>query len=219
MEIEEIQEYINQNKESEEVKDFIKSFQQPLTNNVVETWCKDGEGRSWLDRNCDIYSRKAVETAKTNAIAKYEKEVLPNRIEEAIKANSNKGKTPDQLQLEGLQKQIEEMKAEKFKSDMTTKFTKDLAEKGLPIDLINFALGKDEETTQKNIENLTGILNGYVTNNVDKTVKERLGQSADIPPKNNFNNKMTLDKFLGLSVLEQSKFAEENPSEYSEIMQ
>ncbi|MBN1069433.1 DUF4355 domain-containing protein [Clostridium botulinum] len=215
MEIEEIQEYINQNKESEEVKDLIKSFQQPITRESVEMWTKEDEGRSWLDRNCDIYSTKAVNTARENAIAKFKEEELPN----ILKEKSNEDKTPEQVQLEELQKQIEQMKSEKFKSDMTTKFTKDLAEKGLPIDLINFALGKDEETTQKNIENLTGILNGYVTNTVDKNVKERLGQSSDVPPKNNFNNKMTKDKFLGLSVLKQSKFAEENPSEYSEIMQ
>ncbi|MBY6816462.1 DUF4355 domain-containing protein [Clostridium botulinum] len=215
MDIKEIQEFLNTNKENEEVKDLIKSFQTPITREVVETWCQDGDGRSWLDRNCDIYSSKAVNTAREKAIAKFKEEELPN----ILKEKSNEDKTPEQVQLEELQKQIEQIKSEKFKSDMTTKFTKDLAEKGLPIDLINFALGKDEETTQKNIESLTGILNGYVTNTVDKNVKERLGQSADVPPKNNFNNKMTRDKFLGLSVLEQSKFAEENPSEYSEIMQ
>ena len=87
--VSEITEYINKNQESEEVKGLIKSFQEPLTRDAVENWCKDGEGRSWRDSICDIYSQKAVETARTNALEKFKKEFPNAEIVEVSAATHN----------------------------------------------------------------------------------------------------------------------------------
>ena len=78
----EITDYIEKNKDTEEVSNFINGLKTPITRDAVEQWTKEGEGRSWLDRNCDIYSSKAIETARTKAIEKYEAEVLPKKLEE-----------------------------------------------------------------------------------------------------------------------------------------
>lgn len=113
MNLEDIKKYLDENKESKEVIDFMKSIQQPLTRDTVEAWCNDGEGRSWLDRNCDIYATKAVNTARENAIAKFKEEELPKLIEDAVKEATNKELTPEQIQLKELQEQLDAMKAEK----------------------------------------------------------------------------------------------------------
>ncbi len=113
MNLEDIKKYLEENAKNEEVIDFMKSIQQPLTRDTVETWCKDGEGRSWLDRNCDIYATKAVNTARENAIAKFKQEELPKLIEDAVKEATNKELTPEQIQLKELQEQLDAMKAEK----------------------------------------------------------------------------------------------------------
>lgn len=113
MNLEDIKKYLEENAKNEEVIDFMKSIQQPITRDTVEAWCKDGDGRSWLDRNCDIYATKAVNTARENAIAKFKQEELPKLIEDAVKEATNKELTPEQIQLKELQEQLDAMKADK----------------------------------------------------------------------------------------------------------
>nr|DAR08842.1 MAG TPA: Major head protein [Caudoviricetes sp.] len=175
--INEITEYLNTNKDNEEVVGLIKSFQQPLTRDVVETWCQDGDGRSWLDRNCDIYSNKAVKTAQENAIAKYEKETLPTKIEEAIKAKSTEGLTPEQIKLRELEKQLADMQAEKTKAELLNVNTSKLKEKGLDIGLAKY-IKEDAD-----IEFFSNLIN----NSVQDGVKAKLGDSNYTPPKTNGN--------------------------------
>lgn len=187
MEFNDIQTYITENAENEDVKDLIKSFQQPITRDAVETWCKDGEGRSWLDRTCDLYSNKAVETARNNAIAKFKEEELPKIIEEELKKANNKKKTPEQIELEELKAKFEALEKEKTKADMTSKYTKVLTEKGLNADLINFVLGENDETTTQNIESIEKIINGAV----DNGVKNKLSSSSYTPPsESNVDNSL-----------------------------
>lgn len=179
MDIKEIQEFLNTNKENEEVKDLIKSFQTPITRDVVETWCQNGDGRSWLDRNCDIYSSKAVNTAREKAIVKFKEEELPNILETELKKKSNDGLTEDQIALKEMQKQIEEMKAEKIKAENVAKYTKVLGEKKLPTELVDYILADDEETINKNID----FFSNLITNSVNSSVKERLNNLDETPPK------------------------------------
>ena len=187
MEFNDIQTYITENAENEDVKDLIKSFQQPITRDAVETWCKDGEGRSWLDRTCDLYSNKAVETARNNAIAKFKEEELPKIIEEELKKVNNKKKTPEQIELEELKAKFEALEKEKTIADMTSKYTKVLTEKGLNADLINFVLGENDETTTQNIESIEKIINGAV----DNGVKNKLSSSSYTPPsESNVDNSL-----------------------------
>ncbi|NFO87905.1 DUF4355 domain-containing protein [Clostridium botulinum] len=179
MDIKEIQEFLNTNKENEEVKDLIKSFQTPITREVVEIWCQNGDGRSWLDRNCDIYSSKAVNTAREKAIAKFKEEELPNILETELKKKSNDGLTEDQIALKEMQKQIEEMKAEKIKAENVAKYTKVLGEKKLPTELVDYILADDEEIINKNID----FFSNLITNSVNSSVKERLNNLDETPPK------------------------------------
>ena len=113
MNLDEVKKYLEENAKNEEVIDFMKSIQQPITRDTVEAWCHDGEGRSWLDRNCDIYATKAVNTAREKAIAKFKQEELPKLIDDAVKEATNKELTPEQIQLKELQEQLDAMKAEK----------------------------------------------------------------------------------------------------------
>ncbi|NFF80377.1 DUF4355 domain-containing protein [Clostridium botulinum] len=181
MDIKEIQEFLNTNKENEEVKDLIKSFQTPITREVVETWCQNGDGRSWLDRNCDIYSSKAVNTAREKAIAKFKEEELPNILETELKKKSNDGLTEDQIALKELQKKIEIMECEKLKAENVAKYTKVLGEKKLPTELVDYILADDEEIINKNID----FFSNLITNSVNSSVKERLNNLDETPPKSN----------------------------------
>ena len=143
--IQEVIEYLENNKDNEDVVGLIKSYQQPLTRDTVEMWCKDGEGRSWLDRNCDIYATKAVNTAREKAIAKFKEEELPKIIDDAVKAKSNEGLTPEQLQLKELQAQLDAIKAEKEQAELLNANIGKLKENGLDTSLAKY-IKTDEDS-------------------------------------------------------------------------
>lgn len=128
-------------------------------------------GKAYLTSHDDSVRSKAVETFKTGK--------MQEEIKKAIEAATNKKKTPEQEELEKLKKQFEDSQAELTKERTMSTLSKTLKEKNLPIELANFAYGDGkEETYNKNIETLQGILN----NAVDSGVKAKLGTSSYTPP-------------------------------------
>ncbi|NFO46536.1 DUF4355 domain-containing protein [Clostridium botulinum] len=128
-------------------------------------------GKAYLTSHDDSVRSKAVETFKTGK--------MQEEIKKAIEAATNKKKTPEQEELEKLKKQFKDSQAELTKERTMSTISKTLKEKNLPIELANFAYGDGkEETYNKNIETLQGILN----NAVDSGVKAKLGTSSYTPP-------------------------------------
>ena len=104
---------------------------------------------------------------------------MQDEIKKAVEAATNKKKTPEQEELEKLKKQFEDSQAELTKERTMNKLSATLKDKNLPIELANFAYGDgQEETINKNIDTLQGILN----NAVDSGVKAKLGTSSYTPP-------------------------------------
>ena len=170
--IQEVIEYLENNKDNEDVVGLIKSYQQPLTRDTVEMWCKDGEGRSWLDRNCDIYATKAVNTAREKAIAKFKEEELPKIIDDAVKAKSNEGLTPEQLQLKELQAQLDAMKAEKEQAELLNANIGKLKDNGLDTSLAKY-IKTDEDIL---------FFKDLIGNSVQAGIQAKLGDSNYKPP-------------------------------------
>ncbi|MGN1176416.1 MAG: DUF4355 domain-containing protein [Roseburia sp.] len=210
MNLEDVKKYLEENKESKDVIDFMKSIQiqQPLTRDTVETWCKDGEGRSWLDRNCDIYATKAVNTARENAIAKFKQEELPKIIDDAIKAKSNEGLSPEQMQLKELQAQLDAMKAEKEQAELLNANSKKLKEQGLNTDLAKYIKTDDDIDFFKNL----------INDSVKAEVKNKLGHSSYKPPvvDNNLNT-ITKEKFNKMGYKERLNLYNTNKELYEKL--
>ncbi|NFH81729.1 DUF4355 domain-containing protein [Clostridium botulinum] len=207
MEITEVQEFINNNAESEEVKGLIKSFQQPLNRDTVELWCKDGEGKSWLDRNCDLYSNKAVETARTNALEKFKQEELPKLQEEYYKSKTGEGMTEGQKQMKALQDKIEKMESEKAENERIKANADKLKEKGLNTDLARFINSDDD----------IQFFETLITNSVDSKVKEKLGDGAYKPPTGGASDSITQEKFDKMSYNEKVALFNSNRALYDKF--
>ena len=208
MNLEEIKKYLEENKDNEEVVGLIKSFQQPITRDAVEKWCHDGDGRSWLDRNCDIYATKAVNTARENAIAKFKAEELPKIIDDAIKAKSNEGLTPEQMQLRELQAQLDAMKAEKEQAELLNANSKKLKEQGLNTDLAKYIKTDDDIDFFKNL----------INDSVKTQIQQKLGKSSYKPPvvENNLNT-ITKEQFNKMGYKERLKLYNEDKNLYEKL--
>ena len=208
MNLEDIKKYLDENKDNDDVVDLIKSFQQPITRDTVEAWCHDGDGRSWLDRNCDIYATKAVNTARENAIAKFKQEELPKIIDDAIKAKSNEGLTPEQMQLKELQAQLDAMKAEKEQAELLNSNVRKLKEVGLNTDLARFIKEDSDIDFFKNL----------INDSVKTEVKQKLGHSSYKPPvvDNNLNT-ITKEQFNKMGYKERLKLYNEDKELYEKL--
>lgn len=208
MNLEEIKKYLDENKDNKDVIDFMKSIQQPITRDAVEAWCHDGDGRSWLDRNCDIYATKAVNTARENAIAKFKAEELPKIIDNAIKAKSNEGLTPEQMQLKELQAQLDAMKAEKEQAELLNSNVRKLKEVGLNTDLARFIKEDSDIDFFKNL----------INDSVKAEVKNKLGHSSyKLPAVDNNMNTITKEQFNKMGYKERLKLYNEDKELYEKL--
>ena len=209
MKLEDVKKYLEENKDNEEVVGLIKSFQQPITRDTVEAWCKnDSDGKSWLDRCCDLYATKAVNTARENAIAKFKENELPKIIDDAIKKESNKGLTPDQLKIKELEEKMAKYEAEKAEALRLETNRNKLKEVGLNTDLARF-IKEDSD-----IDFFKQLINDSVT----KEVKNKLGNSSYRPPvvDNNLNT-ITKEKFNKMSYKERLKLYNEDKALYEQL--
>ena len=101
---------------------------------------------------------------------------------------------------------MENMKKEALKKELTNKALKIATEKGLPTDLVDYFIGQDEETTNKNLETLEKVF----TNKLETTVKERLKDNSYTPPSggDGVTNPWSKEHF---NLTKQAQILKENP--------
>lgn len=141
-------------------------------------------------------------------------DAIKNELEEIHKANMSE------------QEKLEEQKKEIAKNLHDSKIIVNTAKAkeilaGLPLtdDVINSLVRDDEETTITNATNLKTQIESLKLE-TDKKVREEL---ANIDLKPSISNvpqdggAMTWDKFEGMSIEEQNKFAEEHPDEFANL--
>lgn len=129
----------------------------------------DKEFKSFVDSLKDTHLTKGIETWKTNNLQK----LIDEKVKELYPEDD-----PKDTELSKLKLEMENMKKEKIKEQLTNKALKIATEKGLPTDLVDYFIGQDEETTSKNLETLEKIF----TDKLETTVKERLKDSSYTPP-------------------------------------
>lgn len=129
---------------------------------------KDADFKSFMDSEKDKHSTKSLETWKTNNLQK--------EIDAEIKKRYP-DKDPKDKALEDLKAKMEKMEAESLKKDLTNKALKTMTEKKLPADLVNFIVGSDEDTTNKNLETLEKIFNQH-----DESIKTEILKNYTYKP-------------------------------------
>lgn len=129
----------------------------------------DKDFKSFVDSLKDTHLSKGLETWKQNN--------LQNLIDAKVK-ELYPDEDPKDTELSKLKIEMENIKKERIKEQLTNKALKIATEKGLPADLIDYFVGQDEETTNKNLETLEKVF----TDKLETTVKERLKDNSYTPP-------------------------------------
>lgn len=198
-------------KDNEEIKSLAKDFD--VNKIVLEDFQKllqeNKEIKGYWTSEKDRAVSKGVNTFKENNLQKL--------IDEAIKAKSNEGKTPEQIALEEIQAKYVAMEKQMKIKELESKYKDTLVEKGLDTRLMKFIIAENEEDITKNID----FFGEIIASNTNLKVNERLNESS-FKPKNNkdFNNYkvMTKEELLKKDYKFIQEFANENPDEYKTIM-
>lgn len=162
--------------------DFAKSLlESGLTLNAFKEKMNEPEFKSYLDSVKDKHFDKALDTWKTNNL-----QTIIN--DEVLKATGKK-KSPEQLKIEELEKKMLESEAKAEKAEKIAKYKDILAEKKIPMEMIDYFLTDNDETTNTRIDNFTTFVDELVTTNV----KEKIANGSYTPPGENGAGDLTVD--------------------------
>lgn len=162
MNIEEIKQFLEQNKENEEVKAFVGEL-SAVSADKVKGFLETEEGKKLLQPRLDQHFTKSLDTWKENNLEKIVEDEVSKR---------NPSKTPEQLEVEQLRKAIEEERAARNRETLVNKALKAADEKKLPKDVIDFFIGENEDSTLENLSKLEQSFNAAVQAAVDGKFKE-----------------------------------------------
>ncbi|MEI2392201.1 DUF4355 domain-containing protein [Priestia megaterium] len=165
-----------------------------LTLDAVQAFVKDNpEGKTWLQSFAD--------TRVTEAIKTYENKTLPKKLDEEI-AKRYPAETEDQKKLRELQQQMDSLKNENLREALRNKALSVATEKNLPSKLVDFFIGKDEESTISNL----GVLEDIFSTSVQQAVEARFKEGGRDPkPPGGNGETLTAAKIEAMSPEEINK--------------
>ena len=190
------------------IDDFAKSSEIDVKKLTIDDY------KNMLANNAVIkaYYQSSFDSAVGSAVTKHDekfkREKLPGIIEDAIKAKSNEGLSPEQVQLKELQAQLDAMKAEKAEALRLEANRNKLKESGLNTDLARFIKEDSDIDFFKNL----------INDSVKTEVKQKLGHSSyKVPVDNNLNNTITKEQFNKMGYKERLKLYNEDKELYEKL--
>lgn len=132
MNIEEIKKFLAENKDNEEVKAFVGEL-SAVSADKVEGFLETEEGKRFIQPRLDSYFTKGLATWKANN--------LDSIVEEKIRER-NPDKTPAELEIEKLKKQIEDAEKARNREALVNKALNVADEKSCLKELLTILLAK-----------------------------------------------------------------------------
>lgn len=179
MEFNEIITELDKFKDTEDFNNYVSGF---VTADRVNNFLETNDGKKLLQPMLDKYHSKGMETWKTNNLENLINDEIKKRFPEA---------DPKDVELSKLKADFEAMKQEATRKDLTNKALKVATEKNLPVEMIDFLVGNDEEITTKNLETFEKVFNEKLSAGISAKLKD----NTYVPPTGN-NNQTNNDPFL-----------------------
>ncbi|NFL87479.1 DUF4355 domain-containing protein [Clostridium botulinum] len=157
-------------------------FKKDLTLDEVKNFVESSDdGKKYLQ----TYGDKRV----TDGIKTWKDKNLQTLINDEVLKATGKKKTPEQIKIEELEKQFNEQKAKAERAETVAKYKDVLAEKKIPMEMIDYFLTDNDETTSTRIDNFSTYVNDMVKNGV----KEQISDGNYTPPGENGAGDLTAD--------------------------
>lgn len=196
MNLEDVKKFIEENKDQEEVKNYISGFTQ-VTPDGVNSFLETEEGKKLLQPKMDSYFAKGLETWKSNNLSKLLDEEFKKKFPE---------KNEKDLEIESIKSELEAIKAEKLRESLKNTGLKYATENKLPVDLVDYFIHLDHEKGEElTLQNLNKLKETW-TSNLQNLVDEKLKGNGFEPNTNGEKPKtFTLDQVKAMSEEEMLK--------------
>lgn len=199
MSLEQIKQLIEANKDNQEVQNYLAGLSK-LTPEVVKGYLDTEEGKKILQPRLDAYFTKGLETWK--------EKTLPSVVEEEIKKKFP-GETEEQKRLRILEEELSKERQARLKSELQNKATTLATHKGLPVELVAYFVGQDEDTT---VNNLT-VLENIWQQAIEKAVEAKFKENGRLPNPGGGSGGAQINpwKKETFNLTEQGRLLRENP--------
>jgi hypothetical protein len=167
----EVKAYFDTNKDNEDVKGYIGGL---VTPDRVNSFLESEDGKKLLQPKLDSYHTKGLKTWQDKNLNSLVDAEVKKRFPDA---------DPRDVELKKLQAQLDQMQKETLHKDLTNKALKTATEKKLPSDLIDYFIGADEETTNKNLEKFIATMSAH-----DEAIRTEFAKGNSYTPPNNKGN-------------------------------
>lgn len=169
MNLEDVKKFFEENKDNEEVKAYLADLKKVSVQEVQQMLVENEELKRWFDSEKDRHFSKGLETFKQKTMPKLIEEEIKKRFPEA---------DPKDVKLKELEAKIQQMEQEKLRESLKNKALTLATEKKLPIQLIDYFIGQDEESTLQNLAKFEEVW----TQNLQALVEEKL-KTSGVNPK------------------------------------
>lgn len=149
-------------KQEQEQKPQNQSGDINLTKDVVEKWLETEEGKRFIQPKLDSYFTKGLETWKNKT--------LPKIIEEEINKRFPP-ETEEQKRLRKLEEELRQEREQRLRETLKNKMIEKLTKNNMPIELVDFIVGSDEDTTEANYNRLKNIWENITKKYIEEKFK------------------------------------------------
>lgn len=168
----EIKSYFETNKDSDEVKGYVSSF---INADGVSKFLETDDGKKFIQPTLDKYHSKSLKTWQDNNLSKLVDEEVNKRFPKI---------DPKDKEIAELKAQFEKAQKETARDKLTNKALKVATEQKLPTDLVDYFIGDDEDTTNKNLEKFMAAMSAH-----DEAIKTEFAKGNSYsPPLNKGGN-------------------------------
>ncbi|MEC1272190.1 DUF4355 domain-containing protein [Bacillus subtilis] len=154
MDLKTVKEFLEQNKEKEEVKSYLEEL-SAVSADKVSGFLDTDEGKKILQPRLDEHFSKSLNTWKTNNLQKHVDEKVKELYPE---------KDPLELKVANLEKQLAMKEMRSFAMDKAH-------QEGLPLELVDLVMGEDQEKTSSNLDLLKGVFSQHIENKTQERLK------------------------------------------------
>ncbi|MGW8957358.1 DUF4355 domain-containing protein [Paenibacillus sp. NPDC055715] len=186
MNLEQVKQLIKENQTNEEWQSYLQGLNPYSVEGIEKFIQSNQEARSWFDSTVDKRSAKSLETWKANHL----ESAVDTEIKKRFPTKDEK-----EIEVEKLRAEVEHMKLEKQRERLTSQAVKIASEKKLPLPLVDFFIGADEEATTANLAMLEQALQQAIQHQVE----QRLKGDGYTPPASSTGSTFTLDSIKGMS--------------------
>lgn len=213
MTLEEIKQWLEANKDSEDVKAYLAGLKgkAEVTEDKVKEFLGTDEGKKFIRSAADSMINQGIETFKKGKMLDLIKEEVDKRIKEL-----NPDESPEQKLIREANDRISILENSAKKERLEKVVLHTLAAKKLTAlnGLMNVLTGSDEEETLANVTRLETAIKEIVAEKVKGEFNTRDPKETNITSDPDFKNPFT-KKYENLT--EQGKIYKENPEKAAEL--